>query len=331
MAEYKTPEALTMSIHAYIICVNIIFGAYLWEWAFSLDFDMLYVHRKKRFTLAAATYFVTRYMALGVWILGMRVTNVFTVINCTAWNYAVHIMAYSTASFSSLLLLLRVSALSSQNLFVMGFLWAFYAATWGTSIWAMYNSHAMLIPMFHICAPTNLSFHRVNSVMAFAFDGVCLILMMFYLLRSRASHAGSLWGFMLQQGFWYAVAIATTYIPVIVFLYIDLNDAISQIVNSFGLLIVTVAATRMHRALVLFHETSSRHNTSGSNQVSDRLIKFNVPSAARRAEPLSVAVSVDKFNDSETVQEGSYQMGKLDHGHGKRSVASLDQLTSDRV
>ncbi|EJD39985.1 hypothetical protein AURDEDRAFT_170964 [Auricularia subglabra TFB-10046 SS5] len=189
----------------------------------------------------------------------------------------------------------------------------------------MYNSHAIFIPTFHICAPTNLSFHRINSVMAFAFDGVCLILMMFYLLRSRASHPGSLWGFMLQQGFWYAVAIATTYIPVVVFLYIDLNDAISQIVNSFGLLIVTVAATRMHRALVLFHETSSRHNTSGSNQVSDRLIKFNVPSAARRtADPMNIAVSVDKFDDAATAQEGSYQMGKLDNGAGKRSL-------SDRV
>ncbi|EJD39986.1 hypothetical protein AURDEDRAFT_170965 [Auricularia subglabra TFB-10046 SS5] len=122
MVNYKGPEELAMSIHAYIICVNIIFGAYLWEWAFSLDFDMLYVHRKKRFTLAAATYFVTRYMALGVWILGMRVTNVFAPIACTAWNYAVHVMGYSTASFSSLLLLMRVSALSSQNIFVMAFL-----------------------------------------------------------------------------------------------------------------------------------------------------------------------------------------------------------------
>ncbi|EJD40056.1 hypothetical protein AURDEDRAFT_170827 [Auricularia subglabra TFB-10046 SS5] len=296
MIDLKSPVHLANSIHAYILCVHIIFGAYVWEWVTSLDFDFLYIRGKKRWTLAAVSYFLTRYLGLAVWIIGVRICNVFEPINCQNWNYAVSITAYGTAAFTSMLLLLRVAALSSRNLYVVGFLSLFYVSMWGTVIWGMYHSDGVYIPNFHICGAVGIQSHQVNTVMAFAFDGTCLALMMFYLLRARDAHLGSLWSFMLQQARQPDLEPRSSYIPVVVLLYLDLNDAISQTANCFALIIIVVCATRMQRALVLYYEPSSRMNTTArSNTVSAGIDAFGTP--RRRTDTLNVTVTVDKYDD----------------------------------
>ncbi|EJD54697.1 hypothetical protein AURDEDRAFT_156474 [Auricularia subglabra TFB-10046 SS5] len=322
MTNFKSPEALAKSMYAYVICVNIIVGAGIWEWATSLDFDLLYLRRKKGLSLAATSYFLIRYLGLALWVVGAPVANAHTPLNCKAWNYAIHVLAYGTAAFTSLLLLLRVSAVSSRNVYIMSFLWASYAAAGVTVVLGMCLANSVYVPEYHACAVTNIRYYRINTIMAAVFDGTCLITMMYFLLRNpRKIIGGSIWELMLRQGATYVLCISLVYIPIIVFLYVDLNNSISQIVNSFAFFAMYVSATRMHRALVVFYETPLGHNSPVSQPATDESIVFAAPAArARRRNVVSMAVTIDELGET-TTEEDCDVMGKLETGTHTASVA----------
>ncbi|EJD39983.1 hypothetical protein AURDEDRAFT_170962 [Auricularia subglabra TFB-10046 SS5] len=329
MIDYQSPEHLAKSIHGYILSVHIIFGIYLWEFLTSLDFDWLYIRGQKRWTLAAGSYFLTRYLGLAVWILGVRICNVFEPIDCRAWNLAISVTAYGAGAFTGMLLLLRVAALSSRNIYILVFLGLFYGSLWGTTIWGMYHTDGIYIEAFHICGASGVKSHQLNTTMAFAFDTTCLALMMFYLLRARRSHSASLWAFMLQQGVLYVVIISTSYLFVLIILYLDLNDAISQTANSYAVTGIMFCAMRMHRALVRYNEPSSRLATSQrSNTVSAGVEPFS----PRRQEALNVTVTVDKYDDDQTtVHKGgnypsNYPMKNFESSRRDRDEYHLGQV-----
>lgn len=276
---------------------------------------------------------MARYSTLAALIIGIRISNALTPdIDCVAWNYGLHACAYGCVAFTSALLYIRVVALSGRNTFVKLFLGLFYVAYWVFVVLGIYMSEAVYVPTLFLCAATNLHAHTLNTLVQFAFDLTCLVLMTFYLARGDR-RGGSLWMFLVQQGVVYFACITAGYLFASVFLLLNLNDGVSQAPNVFALLINAVCATRMQRGLAEFYEPSAGRSMGRFDlRMGNRMP--SMPSAASSARTaVSVAVDVEK---TEFVDPGAFAMKKLqsqpstttfdEHEHEEKSRGLVEEV-----
>ncbi|KAH7098043.1 hypothetical protein BKA62DRAFT_714455 [Auriculariales sp. MPI-PUGE-AT-0066] len=226
-------------------------GAYVWEVFSTLDFDLQYIKGKRRFTLAAVVYFVARYLLLVCYALAIYMTNVWDEhVNC-------NLSAYFSASMASALLILRVRALSERNPFVTGFLSATYAAGWGLMIWQTTRAQSVYIPRAHSCSIRGTTIIKVTTSLTFAYDSICLVLMLYYIKKSDNTRSEGFWKLLCDQGFVYMIVIVGVYAVAVTVSLLDLNSSISLGVGMFALFTLVTCATRLHRQIIVYNERSS--------------------------------------------------------------------------
>ncbi|EJD48671.1 hypothetical protein AURDEDRAFT_162128 [Auricularia subglabra TFB-10046 SS5] len=248
MTNYKDPAVVFTSARALVLFVHTIFGTYLWEYLTSLWFDWEYVTRARKLGFASSMYFLARYATLASLIVALRVVNAVEPIDCTAWNYLLYAFAFSGVAFGSMLLFLRVVAVSCRNKTVIAIFAIFYGGNWLAVIYGIYNSNATYVPVLSLCYATDLAKHKPSTFVQFAFDFACLIAMSLYLTRGPREEA-SVRNFLFNQGIVYFICVTVAYGLATVFLFLDLNDPISQMPNLFALAMMTICSTRMHRLL----------------------------------------------------------------------------------
>ncbi|KAH7098044.1 hypothetical protein BKA62DRAFT_405395 [Auriculariales sp. MPI-PUGE-AT-0066] len=270
------------------------FGAYLWEILASFDFDLMYIRREKRFTLAAAAYFSTRYLLLICYVMGIYMTNIWTSNpDCMTINYVFMFTAYATSATASALLVLRVRALSERNVYVTAFLLAIYAGDWALMLWQVARTKSVFIPAVHSCATVEILAFQINTTMAFTLDVVCLVFMMYFILQAAHTKGSDMWSLMRDQGLVYVITIAVVYIVCVVMAWINLHIALTQALNVVGLFTLVVCATRLHRRLIMYHSTGSSRGvtTGGAGGYSVSAPKFAPRRRSSRRQRLSASMS----------------------------------------
>ncbi|EJD54608.1 hypothetical protein AURDEDRAFT_179724 [Auricularia subglabra TFB-10046 SS5] len=251
MVNWKSDKAFFHSCRVFSLLVHVGFGVYVWEVLASIDFDLQLVrrvmHGPSRPGITMMVYLLARYTTLAAIVVGVRICNVMEPLDCETLNYALHALAYSSVAFTSGLLFLRVVAISGRNKIVIVPLGIFYAVYWGAIIYGIYHSEAVYVPELFLCAAVGLSAHRLNTVIQFSFDMLCLVIML--VLLKRSGRGGGLWSLIMNQGVIYFICVSIAYLGAVIFMYLDLNDLISQIPNVFALLVMSICATRMQRGL----------------------------------------------------------------------------------
>ncbi|KZV82418.1 hypothetical protein EXIGLDRAFT_843769 [Exidia glandulosa HHB12029] len=324
MTNWQDPQTLFLSARAFVLCTHLAFGVFIWDWATSLWFDWQVLTGKRRLSFPAIVYLLARYTTLAALTVGLVITNAMNPnIDCESWNYALQTLAYTAVALTSLLLMLRVFAVSRRNLYIMIFFSTLYVADWGTIIYGIVHSSAVYIPELFLCAATNLKRHRPNTIVQFSFDLSCLATMTYFLLRS-GSRGGSLWSFIVNQGIIYFIVISVGYLLAIVFLVLDLNDAITQIPNVFALTVMVIFSQRMQRDLSEFYAGSTHGGTTASGSAPPAgsgavLPRFN---ASRRKDSAvhtsrgihivqSTVVHTDR-EDADKDDDDMFPMSKMD-------------------
>ncbi|EJD51610.1 hypothetical protein AURDEDRAFT_111723 [Auricularia subglabra TFB-10046 SS5] len=272
MVNWQDPVTLLLCARAFEILTSICFGLYLWEFLVSFPFDWEHFTLRRPFRWTFCIYFLARYLILLGLIAGVRISNVLNPIDCDTWNHLVYASAHGCFVFSSLLLLMRVTAIAGRNMWLSLFLGTFYLGNVGTLVhgisllfmavhvpdlsrrsdggtWLrcstmLHSSHehpqakAVYIPQLFLCGAANTVASRINVFTSFAFDLTCLITMLVLLMRT---HGGDLWTFLVAQGIMYFVVTAVSYLIPAIFLVLNLN------VTSMA-----ICATRMYRHLSTF-------------------------------------------------------------------------------
>lgn len=249
MVHWQDPVTLLLCARAFEIFTSICFGLYLWEFLVSFPFDWEHFTLRRPFRWTFCIYFLARYLILLGLIAGVRISNVLNPIDCDTWNHLVYASAHGCFAFSSLLLLMRVTAIAGRNMWLSLFLGTFYLGNVGTLVHGVTVAKAVYIPQLFLCGAANTVASRINVFTSFAFDLTCLITMLVLLMRT---HGGDLWTFLVNQGIMYFIVTAVSYLIPAILLVLNLNDAMNEIPQVAAVTSMAICATRMYRHLSTF-------------------------------------------------------------------------------
>ncbi|KAH7102362.1 hypothetical protein BKA62DRAFT_769793 [Auriculariales sp. MPI-PUGE-AT-0066] len=254
--DWQDPTTLLLSGRAFEFTVCICSGTYLWEFFTSLSFDWAIFTGKFKFRLSVVPYMIARYMLLLALMAGIRVVNVFEPINCVAWNHLVYLTAHICVAMGSVLLLLRVFAITEYNIYIVIFLGLFYFAECGMLLHTAIVVESMPFPAIYACGAVNTVASLGNMWVALSFDTACTVIMLVALLRTPG---GGFWKFLVQQGFIYFVVTTVCYLVCVIFLMLNLNDAINELPQTVAVTILIICATRMYRDLAYYSKESTEY------------------------------------------------------------------------
>jgi len=240
---------MLLSTRAYVLICHLTFGLYLFEFITTLPFDWAFWTGKQKWRWSYVPYFGARYGALLAWILLLRITNVLAPIDCQPWLFAFLASSHVSMGFSSVLLLLRVVAVSGRHKVATPVLAVLCLGNWAGLIHGvtMGRGETMLQSDQYLCVFLNANMHLINVAVSFGFDLTCLLVMFLFLVRGHSG--GSLWRTLVTQGINYFLTVTTGYLLATVFLKINLNDGINSTVQILLLGAMTMGATRMYRSL----------------------------------------------------------------------------------
>lgn len=309
MVNWSDPTVLYLCARAFTLVVCCAFGVYIWEVLISLNFDIEHFTGKRPIRWTFIAYLLTRYLLLLGLIAGIRVTNVLSPIDCVIWNRLVYSCAHGCFAFASLLLLLRVIAISENNKYIIGFLGLFYAINLGLLVHGVTLAHSIYVPTLFLCGATNTVASRVNVWTSFGFDLACLFIMLYMLLRQPG---GGFWRFLVNQGFVYFLVATASYLLPSIFLIFNLNDAMNELPQTVSLTTMVICATRMYRQLSVFDEDeANRYIISGEET------QIGTRRTGRRGDRFSVgraSISIQFKRDRPGTGPGDSTVGVLGGG-----------------
>jgi len=164
------------------------------------------------------------------------------------------------------------------------------------------------------CLPRNVKISELSTISTFITDIILLLIMLVGLLRLRIQGAGTLClGQLLwKQGIvWFLIATAAGALPTI-FLLLDLNDVWSIMFQIPWMISISIAATRMYRALADFVSgvpDPYPHGTEASPQGgSAPTPRLSQSAAVQPLKQLEVAVHTTKvwYPMAQMSDDGSY-------------------------
>jgi len=202
---------------------------------------------------------------------------------------------------------------------------------WGINAVLLIQSAARirssLNPALDTCLLLNAQAIKLNFISTLITDIVLLLVMLIGLLRLRLDGGGmlSLGRILWKQGVVWLFFATVAEVPPVVFLSLDLNEALNTVTLLPALIIISIAATRMYRSLANFAQGSTyivqdslRGNYPGSNAL-------QTPVADRTSNKTEVVVHLAhvRYPTSDTNHDAI--VDKQGHGHCGSSTSVFDE------
>ncbi|KZV74196.1 hypothetical protein PENSPDRAFT_662557 [Peniophora sp. CONT] len=236
---------------------------YSWEWATSLRYEIDFYAGRREWKWTLWPYLLCRYSLLGAVISLLLELNAPGRLNCLAWAKISVLLTFSSILMASMLIAIRVIAIWNRHRAVVTLALSAMIVLLALLIHSVVNSHGMWDDGAKSCvlrdsAPVTLSILSATL----AVDVILLLLMLYGLLRKREARRFSLWTFLLAQGIlWFIVAIATE-VPTVIVTGLNFNAVLSESLQAVGVLILSLAATRMYRSLTDFQIVGGRASSA---------------------------------------------------------------------
>lgn len=200
-------------------------------------------------------YSLARVATLVLVLLNIYTIDATTPVNCQLLMSFQFTLAYLALAASSLLIVLRVIAIWERNKIII----AIATGIWGTNNIFLVQG----VLRFHTTfGDANCQVHDVQSIklsttFALITDIVLFSIMLIGLARLRRHGMMALGRLLWNQGvIWVLVAVVAELTPT-VFIYLDLNDPFNVLFQIPWVITMSIAATRMYRALSDFLSSSS--------------------------------------------------------------------------
>ncbi|KAI0279155.1 hypothetical protein BC826DRAFT_1113036 [Russula brevipes] len=320
MVNFHDPAVVANDMLAFVKLSHTLTGLYIWEFATTLDYEWSIIWGRRPYRWTIWIYSLTRLATL------TTVINIIVYLNTKATPHRCQALLTSISVFDNvalaaaeLLIVLRIIAIWDKRKVVV----AIAIGLWVTNV-------AFLIHRDLTCLPRNAEISKLSTISTFVTDIVLLLIMLVGLLRLRVQGVGtfSLGQLLWKQGIiWFLIATLAGALPTI-FLLLDLNDIwsiVSSYVQRLGkalvslhvfavqmfqfpwMISISIAATRMYRALTDF-VSGVPDTTQASPRGSGPTSRFLQNPAVLPLKQLEVAVhsTIEWYPTAQMSGHGSY-------------------------
>ncbi|EJD54873.1 hypothetical protein AURDEDRAFT_179917, partial [Auricularia subglabra TFB-10046 SS5] len=129
-------------IHVAAFLADVATGVYLWEFSTCFKFDWSFFARRRPFRWTVIPYLIARYTCAAVFVVYIYTANVFwSIKSCRVWWASLFALAHVSLAASSLLLIVRVIAISENSQWKRAVLGCLWLAEAGASIHSELPAH----------------------------------------------------------------------------------------------------------------------------------------------------------------------------------------------
>jgi len=197
--------------------------------------------------------------ALLVTILSFVMMDAKGPINCQAILSLINVSAFLTMFASSLLIVLRIIAIWNKNKIVVATAFSIWVVNGAFFLQRVVQLRSVWVPAQQSCAPESTKIIQLNLIAMLVTDIALLLIMLIGLLRLRVDGGGAfgLAQLLWRQGVIWLLLATAAEVPPVVLASLDLNVPFNIMLQPPSWATLTIAATRMHRALVVFASSST--------------------------------------------------------------------------
>ncbi|KZV95941.1 hypothetical protein EXIGLDRAFT_833983 [Exidia glandulosa HHB12029] len=253
MVAWHDPEVELICLRITALLFVMSDAIYIWEFCISSGFDWDHCTGKRPFRWTRIPYFAARYFSLLATLFGIRLSFMLVpTTTCTMWWYLLRAASHLGIICASLLLAIRVFAVSGAKTPVAVILGTTWLATLGALIYGIVAVRGLYAPELGACIIASDHFPVVYVMPAFVFDVECLALVLYFL--AQGGRGGRWWQLLVSQGVWYFVVVILAYVPLVTLMLLNLNEGMNQVQHHVASRAVAICATRMYRNIVKFDD-----------------------------------------------------------------------------
>ncbi|KAI0287065.1 hypothetical protein BC826DRAFT_77709 [Russula brevipes] len=309
MTNFRDPAAIARDTKTMFKFWHTIDGLYVWEFLTTLSYEWSVIRRRRPYRWPIWIYSLTRVFALLAVIADVVIMDITTirVVGCHTAFVTQFVFSYLSLAAASLLILLRILAIWNRNKVVVAIAAIIWLTNGAILIQGTVQFRAVWVSHREGCVILGLDGLKHIVVAAFVTDTVLLLIMFLGLLRMRLyrSDTLALGRLMWKQGVLWVLLAVIIEIPPTVFVCLNLNDPLTMMFLKPWMISMSIAATRMHRALTNFGSSDISYESTPNSGHGHPIPKHKVAPVASTLPPLAVAVN--------TTSEG-YLVSQDHHG-----------------
>ncbi|OBZ71488.1 Nucleolin [Grifola frondosa] len=181
-------------------------------------------------------------------------------------------MAFASLAFalSPCIIVLRIIAIWNRNKIVILYVSVVYLLNFSLLIRVIIKGQVSIWdPASNGCVVIDTTNTRISGTASFVSDICLLVVMLIGIWRVKAP--GSIWKRLYHQGVIWVLIATILYVPMVTFLWLDLNGAMNQMFLTPACVTLAICATRMHRDLYTFGRKDQNEVISFSSMTSWRV------------------------------------------------------------
>ncbi|KAI0319101.1 hypothetical protein OF83DRAFT_851190 [Amylostereum chailletii] len=251
MPKWQDPAILAADSNALVKFQLVVVGIYIWEFVTTLGYDWSYITGWRSWKWTTWLYEGCRLSVLASLTVIAIGFGSLSGLNCKVLIKFTLMFPYLGELFASSLIAVRAIAIWNRNTYIVV-----------PAVSALLAQLCVLISFVVIINPKvdspesctiNIADETLPFVIATLVSDIVLFLCMFTgLWRHRESRRFGVFRFLWDQGLVWIAAAVVAEVPPIVFLGLNLNDPFDLMFQQSGLIILSIAATRMYRGLTNF-------------------------------------------------------------------------------
>jgi hypothetical protein len=301
MVDWQDPTTILSEFGAFVKLIHVVDGIYIWEFICNLSFEWSLLRRRRQWRWTAALYIACRVATLAQVLSDLVGLNVMGQIDCRLWLIFLLVFGYAATALSLSLYALRSVAVWQRSMPITVFSVAIILTNIGVWIRYVIEAQSQWVAVTQSCSWQGTHKTLLNNILLLGTEVTLIVLM----ATGIYSHNRGLRAFkiMYREGlFWLIIAAAVQTVPV-VFLVLNLNEAMNVMFIIPSVICTSIGATRMYRALsdrqagnVLDFWETSRDETTGE-------IRFR--------RQTQVVTRTDGGHGAETASTTALPMGRL--------------------
>ncbi|VDB96731.1 unnamed protein product [Peniophora sp. CBMAI 1063] len=300
-------------------------GLYFWEYVTSLSYDWKYLTGRKERRWTTWIYLGCRFMTVVSLSLLLGVSDLFThtPFDCLSLYRVAALCSYISFQLASLLVVLRTLVAWNYWRPMVAFVVAGWATNLAVMIWSIVGASAFWERSGDggVCvSPFDTRNNRVLEIVSFAIDTTLVLCMLVGLSRKEDRGPSSgLWGMLHRQAILWLGVVLLAELPAVILAVLDLEAAFHQLLLLPKIIIITISATRMYRALNQFLAIDATHRVIHLPGATDTTIALEaMGSSGKRIQPLVVNVHTEQVQFTSDTDEATQEAARRAMRHRNR-------------
>jgi len=313
MVDFQDPALIIQDLLSTLKLWHALAGLYIWEYLITFDYEWSVIRGRRPYRWTIWIYSITRLATLLTAIVAMISMDDRAKFDCQGIILTLFTISYVGFTGASLLIVLRNIAIWNGQKIVIAITTGIWLANIGFFIQSLARVRTSWDPLLSTCAVLDIHSTKLNTITTLVTDIALLLIMLIGLLRLGFHEPGvyGLGRLMWRQGIVWLFLATIAEIPPVVFISLNLNDALDYMFSFPAMVIMTIAATRIYRSLTDFSTTSGSAGDNFLSSGSTAVFKANkgsrVPADAVALEPMEVVVHRTLDQSQSTVAQTSSQ------------------------